>query len=153
GPALLLDFSNHLSQFLQPSSRHRHACPFPRKRKRDCSTDARTAAGNQRHLARESCHGIPFPRVLWDAAAPHCCVGGRDSSIRLPLPASRRNLNLLYRSGSHKRDGDSKAHLCASASRVIPLTAAPASSPPSLAWSSPRVATTFISSAMPRPSA
>src|SRR5437879_1242914 len=61
--ALLLDFANHLSQLFQPSSCHGHARAFPRKRKRDCSTNACTATGNQRHLAGKSCHGIPFPRV------------------------------------------------------------------------------------------
>src|SRR6266849_5636782 len=63
GAALLLNFADHLSKLFQPSSRYGHAGPFPRKRQGDRSPDSRTAAGDQRHLARKSCHGIPCPRV------------------------------------------------------------------------------------------
>src|SRR2546427_8999464 len=50
-------------------------------------------------------------------------------------------------------NGDSNLTLCALASLSSPPTAAPASAPPSWAWSSPLAVTTFISSATPRPSA
>src|SRR5712692_5151646 len=54
---LLLDFADHLAKLFQPSARHCHARAFPRKCQRDRSPNPRPAAGNQRHLARKSCHG------------------------------------------------------------------------------------------------
>ena len=63
GAVLLVDFVDHLSKLFQASSRHGHAGTFPRKRQSDRSTNPRTSARDERHLAGKSCHGIPCPRA------------------------------------------------------------------------------------------